>query len=335
MSDFLRELPKVQLHCHLEGTLRAPTFIELARRRGVPLTYRAARDQSVDESGYHFADFQAFLLTFAAVSRSLAAPDDYFRLAREYVEDALAQNVMHAEVFISPSVWQFFHPDIDVRACLEAIRDGLEPARHHDVEIALIVDLTRNFGPQKAMATANLATQLTDLGVVGIGLGGDEANFPAAHFEEAFQYARAQGLHCVAHAGEASGPQSIWSAIDVLKAERIGHGVRAIEDPALLDALKARGIALEVCPTSNFLTGVVPRGHGHPLTELDAAGCTVTIDADDPAMFDTTLSREYEFVCGLAGDEALVRFIRNAIDAAFAGTQRKAALHAKLSKVSA
>jgi len=340
-AEFLRTLPKVQLHCHLEGTLRASSFIDIARRRGVALTYHPhGRDdasfadrrgaKSVDRSGYHFPDFQAFLLTFAAVSRSLAQPDDYFRLAREYAEDALAQNVVHAELFISPSVWQFFHPQIDVRQCMDAIDAGFAPARARDVEINLIADLTRNFGPQSALQTAKLAESLTDLGVIGVGLGGDEVRFPAELFEDVFAYARAQGLHCVAHAGEAAGPASVWAVIDVLKAERIGHGVRSIEDPLLVKTLAERRIPLEVCPASNFLTGAASRDRPPPLVGLDASGCIVTIDADDPPMFDTTLTKEYEYVAGLVGEAALVRFVGNAIDGSFAEVERKRRLHERL-----
>ena len=342
-SDFLRALPKVQLHCHLEGTLRASSFIDLAARRGVPLTYhpKAAErgdfedppgEESVDPSGYHFSDFQAFLLTFAAVSRALAEPEDYFQLAREYIDDALSQNVIHAELFISPSVWQFFHPQIDVRQCVGAIVDGFAPAKKRGIEVKLIADLTRNFGAQSALRTAQLAASLTDHGVIGVGLGGDEARFPPELFADSFAYARAQGLHAVAHAGEAAGPQSVWSAIQVLKAERIGHGVRSMEDPRLVAYLAEHRIPLEVCPSSNFLTGAASHEHPHPFIALDQAGCMVTIDADDPPMFATTLTREYEYVARAAGEEAVARFAAHAIEASFASPERKAVLRRHLAQ---
>jgi adenosine deaminase/aminodeoxyfutalosine deaminase len=281
------------------------------------------------ESVYRFADFQEFLLTFAAVSRALAEPADYARLAAEYVEDARAHNVVHGELFISPSVWQFFHPEIDVRACVRAMREAFDAA-HPDLDVLLIADVTRNFGPDSALQTIRQTLELRDLGVVGIGLGGDEARYPAELFEDVYAFARREGLHAVAHAGEAAGAQSVRAAVEVLGAERIGHGIRAIEDPQVVDLLARERIPLEVCPTSNMLTGAAPRDRAHPLVHLDAAGCIVTIDADDPALFGTTISEEYAYVAEIAGLDAALRFAANAVDASFATPERKAALHRRL-----
>jgi adenosine deaminase len=334
-AEFLRRVPKIQLHCHLEGTLRATTFIDLAQRHGVALRYdprakEGGREQPVDanpDTVYRFESFQQFLMTFAAVSRSLAEPADYGRLAAEYVEDALAQNVVYAELFISPSVWQFFHPQIDVRACVSRMREAFDAAAPR-LEVALIADLTRNFGVESGMQSIRLASGLQDLGVLGIGLGGDEVRYPAELFEEVFASARREGLHTVAHAGEAAGAHSVRAAVEVLGAERIGHGVRALEDPAVVGTLAKSRVPLEVCPTSNFLTGAAKREEPHPLVDLDAAGCVVTIDADDPALFSTTLTDEYAYVAQLAGPQTLLRFVHNAVDASFADPARKAELHA-------
>ena len=334
-------IPKVHLHCHLEGTLRAKTFVELAAKHGVPLRYRPASSEGgafVDEppervdpaNPYRFENFAEFLLAFAAASRALAEPDDYARLASEFVEDALAQHVMYGELFVSPSVWTFFNKDLDVRACFEAIVERLRAARSQ-ATFKLIVDLTRNFGAERAMRTAHLAAGLMDLDVVGVGLGGDEARFPPELFEEAFAFARAQGLRCVAHAGEAAGARSVRAAIDVLKAERIGHGIAAIHDPALVADLAQRRIALEICPTSNVLTGAALRDRD-AFAAFDEADCRVTIDADDPAMFGTSIEREYALVESVAGSEALERFVRNAIDASFADSAAKATMHAAVSR---
>ena len=333
-------LPKVHLHCHLEGTLRATTFVELAAKHGVATTYRPARDEASEptsvapppiEDVYRFENFGEFLLTFAAVSRSLRDPEDYARLAREFAQDALAQQVMYGELFISPSVWQFFHKDIDLRACVAAIRGALDDAViGTGVRFELIVDLTRNFGVESAMRTARFAAELTDLGVIGIGLGGDEAKYPPELYAEAFDYARSHGLHTVAHAGEAAGAQSVRDAVEVLHAERIGHGVRALEDPAVVRLLADREIALEICPTSNFLTGTASCERPHPILELDAAGCLVTVDADDPALFGTSISAEYDYVAGIAGQLAMARFVSNAIEAAFASEERKTRMRERL-----
>ena len=340
MTDaFLRDVPKIQLHCHLEGTLRPVTFLDLARRHGVALRYRpdgpqemppAADLEGIDpDTLYRFSSWHEFLMTFAAVSRSLAEPSDYGRLAAEYVEDALAQNVAYAELFISPSVWQFFHPDIDVPAVVREMRAAFNAAADR-IEVRFIADVTRNFGAESARETVRMAAELQDLGVIGVGLGGDEAHYPAELFADVFAFARARGFHTVAHAGEAAGAQSVRAAVEILQAERIGHGVRAIEDRTVVATLVDRRIPLEVCPTSNMLTGAATPEQPHPFNALDAAGCIITIDADDPALFRTTLTNEYAYVEKVAGRRSLLRFIANAIDASFADPARKAALHSRL-----
>jgi adenosine deaminase len=318
----LAALAKVQLHCHLEGTVRAETFRALARKYGVDLGERADPART-----YAFDTFGEFLLLFAKVSETLRAPEDFGRIARDYAIDAAAQGVAYAEVFISPSVWSFFHRELDVRATVEAIRAALdETGGPLGLEVALIADLTRNFGAERAEISARQAVALRDLGVIGVGLGGDEARYPPELYERAYAVARDGGLHGVVHAGEAAGPQSVRAAVEVLRAERIGHGVRAIEDPAVVALLVERAIPLEICPTSNRLTGAAPAGAVHPLGELDAAGCIVTIDADDPALFGTTLLDEYGYVAETFGEDAVLRFARNAIDASFAPAAVKARL---------
>ncbi|HTW83154.1 MAG TPA: adenosine deaminase [Candidatus Sulfotelmatobacter sp.] len=319
----LLALPKVQLHCHLEGTVRAETFRALAAKYGVDLGERADPART-----YAFTTFREFLLLFARVAQVLRAPDDFARIARDYVVDAAAQGVRYAEVFISPSVWTYFHHELDVRATVEAMRAALdEHGAPLGIEVALIADLTRNFGVERAEEWAARAIGLRDLGVIGVGLGGDEANWPPELYERAYAIAREGGLHGVVHAGEAAGPESVRNAVEVLRAERIGHGVRAIEDPAVVALLAERRVPLEVCPTSNRLTGAAPADTAHPLGALDAAGCVITIDADDPALFGTTLLDEYGFVADRFGEEALLRFVRNAIDASFAPAPTKARLH--------
>jgi adenosine deaminase len=385
-TSLAARIPKIHLHCHLEGSLRAATFLEFADKHGVPLRYRPERlDESSfdipnssvparsavlseaarpsrrvrmtrDKGGtprgevaatthnaaprnevattsrgdpYRFEGLKEFLYLFAAVSRSLRNPDDYARLAREFVEDALAQNVIYGELFVSPSVWTFFNPDLDVRATMECIAAELRAARPRAI-FRLLPDLTRNFGSESAMATARAMAGMTDVDVIGISLGGDEARFPAKLFADVFDYARAQGLRCVAHAGESGQVQSVRDAVELLGAERIGHGIAALEDPVTIDLLAGRRIPLEICPTSNRLTGVTLPGHVHPHHDFDRAGCIVTIDCDDPAIFGTTLELEYELVQETAGEGALTRYVRNAIDASFASVEEKRVMHERL-----
>jgi adenosine deaminase len=329
----IASLPKIHLHCHLEGTLRAATFVELTRRYGLSTRYQLGGAEmpgpSDPDQVYQFANFGEFLAIFAAAGRALAQPDDYAQLAREFVADALAQNVVYGELFISPSVWAFFHPELDVRATIRDITAELRAAKAHGAEFSLILDVTRNFGAESAMGTTQLAASLAGEGVIGIGLGGDEARFPAELFAGVFAFARANGLHAVAHAGEGDGAHSVRSAI-AIGAERIGHGVRAIEDPATVELLCERAIALEICPTSNLRTGVVAAEAEHPFHRLHANGVTVTIDADDPAMFGTTISREYALVAHEAGLATLQRFIAQAVDASFLEQERKAELRRRV-----
>jgi adenosine deaminase len=328
ISAAVRGLPKVQLHCHLEGTVRADTFRELAARHGV----QSARAAGPSDQTYAFATFREFLLTFAEVCKTLRSPEDFARIARDYVAQALAQNVRYAELFISPSVWTFFHKDLDVHEVVAAMRAALDEGRPKGLEVAFICDLTRNFGVERAQRTAEIAVALAEagLGVVGVGLGGDEANFPAQDYREPFDYARSHGLHCVAHAGEAAGPESVWAAIDVLKAERIGHGVRSMEDPHLVEALARRRIPLELCPTSNRLTGAVPADQVHPIGAFADAGVLCAIDADDPELFSTTLCDEYALAEKWLGWSGLVARAHDAVTASFLPVATKIALSSEI-----
>jgi len=326
-ADIVR-LPKVQLHCHLEGTLHRERFRELALHHGVDIGVRGSAPIGAT---YQFNDFAEFLLLFRDVASVLRQPADFAALASDYAADAAAQNVRYAEIFVSPSVWTWFHHGIDVEATFEAMRAALDAAYvTRGVEVAFICDLTRNFGSDRALQTARLGVAMQKYGVIGVGLGGDEAKWPPELFADAFAFAREHGLRTVAHAGEAAGAQSVRSAVEVLGAERIGHGVRAIEDLAVVELLAQRRVALEICPTSNRLTGAAPAHLPHPMGALDAAGVMVTIDADDPALFGTTLVDEYLEVEQTLGSDAVYRFAANAIDAAFAPAARKTRLHAEL-----
>ncbi|TAM57702.1 adenosine deaminase [bacterium] len=329
MLESLRTLPKVQLHVHLEGTISPELLLALARRHGIDLKERAGLAPA---DLYRFKDFQEFLYLFRDVCQALKEPDDYGVLAASYARAAAAQGVCYAEVFISPSVWTWFHRQIDVRAVVEAIHDAFESERRRSgFEARLIADVTRNFGPARALKTITLVEGLMDLGIIGIGLGGDERNYPARDFGDAFAKARSVGLHTVAHAGEAQAAWSIREALEI-GAERIGHGCAAADDAEVTALLAERNVCVEACPTSNALTGAWRAGEPHPLLSLDRAGVPIAIDSDDPALFSTTLLTEYARVAEMAGLDSVRRFARNAVVHSFAAGETKRELLARIDR---
>jgi adenosine deaminase/aminodeoxyfutalosine deaminase len=282
MDDFVSALPKAELHLHLEGSVEPETLHEL--------------DPTRDFSGlYQYPDFDAFLRTFGVVGKLLRRPDDYALITRRLLERLAAQNVRYAEIIVAAGVvlWkeQEFTPIFD------AIRGA---AAGSPVEVRWILDAVRQFGPQHTMRVAELAAERRDQGVVALGIGGSEERGPAAWFHDAFAFAKSAGLHLLAHAGESMGPESIWAALD-LGAERIGHGIAAAADPALMRHLRDRNIPLEICITSNLVTGVVRRLDDHPVRRLYDAGVPITLNTDDPAMFRCTLDGEYRLAASHFG----------------------------------
>ena len=308
-------IPKAEIHLHLEGAIRPATVIDLAFENGLDFPYAAAAEL---ERALDFDDFLQFLAMFQVVNRCLAKPSDFERIARELVEDLAAQNVVYAEVRYSP-----MHPMLrgmrfaDVTAAvLEGLRQG---ASDTGLDLALICGLTRQW--DGCLDTTKLAIEWAGRGIDAIDIGGDEAGFPAASFVDVYRAARQGGLQLTAHAGEASGPESVWQAVELLGVKRIGHGIRAIEDPRLVDFLRETGVTLEVCPTSNVKTGIVPDFGHHPLRRLYDAGVRVTLNSDDPAMFQTNIAHEYEVAARELGftEPELLQLTRNAIEAGFRG----------------
>ena len=278
MDDFLLELPKAELHLHLEGSVEPETLRELDP------------DTPLEElrSLYSYADFDAFLRTFGAVGKRLRTPEDYALVTRRLLERLASQNVRYAEIIVAAGVvlWkgQDFAPIFDA---IHAAAAG------SPVQVRWILDAVRQFGVEPAMQVVELAAARRDRGVVAFGIGGSEDRGPAEWFTEVFAAARCAGLRLTAHAGEGTSPQSVWAALE-LGAERIGHGISAVDDPVLLRHLRDRGIPLEVCITSNLITGVVKRIEEHPVRKLFDAGVPITLATDDPAMFRCTLVGEYE-----------------------------------------
>ncbi len=277
MADFLLEMPKAELHLHLEGSVEPETLHELDPATPIE-DFRAM---------YAYADFDAFLKAFGGVGKRLRSPEDYALITRRLLERLAAQNVRYAEIILAAGVvlWkgQEFAPIYD------AVRQA---ALSSPVEVRWILDAVRQFGVDPAMQVAEWAAERASDGVVALGIGGSEDRGPAGWFTEVFRFARNAGLHLTAHAGEGTSPQSVWDALE-LGAERIGHGISAIEDPVLLRHLRDRDIPLEISITSNLVTGVVKRLEDHPVRRLFDAGVPIVLNTDDPAMFHCTLMGEY------------------------------------------
>jgi aminodeoxyfutalosine deaminase len=281
--------PKIELHVHLEGTVRPDTLRAIAKRNDYPLPDDL-------ESLYRFRDFTHFLEVFELCAHSLKRYDDFRQIVVEYAAEAKEHGAVYLEGIFAPGLWR----DLDTDEVFSGFCDGAAEARElHGVDVRLTPDIPRVYGIEDALTTARYAVKYHDRGVVGIGLGGPEDGHPPEPFAEAFALAREGGVASVPHAGEAVGADSVRGALEALKADRIRHGIRAVEDSGLVTELVGRGIVLDVCPLSNLRTGVVRSLVEHPLPQLVAAGVRCSISTDDPAMFDTDLTRDYEAAASL------------------------------------
>ena len=277
--------PRAELHLHLEGSIEPETVCEI----DPSLTVSEVR------AHYRFSDFRGFIQSYIWINSQLKEPEHYAIAARRCLERLHAQGVRYAEINLSAGVvlWkgQELAPMFDAAA---------RAAAESPVEVRWILDAVRQFGPEQGMRVAALAVDRVERGVVGFGIGGDEARGSAREFREVFEFARSGGLAILPHAGETVGPESVWAALEC-GAQRIGHGFRSIEDPVLVRHLAERQIPLEICLTSNVRTGAVACLEEHPLRRLCDAGVPITLNTDDPAMFETTLTREFELARGVFG----------------------------------
>lgn len=323
-SSFIRRLPKAELHLHLEGTVTPETLVELSRRHdGTPL------DRAQAEALYRYTDFTGFLMAFKAVSEHLRTAEDYELITWRMLERLAAQGVVHAEVYVSVGVVYYWR-----RCAFEPLFEGMERARvRAEQELGLsvywIFDAVRHFGAEEAARVFHKAAEMRAAfpSIIGIGIGGDERRTGTEPFRELYAEARDAGLRLTAHAGETMGPESIWGALNI-GAERLGHALSAAYDPELMEMLAERQVPLEICVTSNLRTGCCAHIGDHPLRRYFDAGLMVTLNSDDPALFQSDLAGEYRNAGEHFGmtEEHLRELASNSIEASFLPAERKVTL---------
>jgi aminodeoxyfutalosine deaminase len=316
-SAFISSLPKAELHLHLEGSVSTETLVELRKKHGKKSSLSEA------ETLYQYQDFNCFLMAFKTVTEDLQTPEDYELITYRLMEQLKAEKVVHAEVYVSVGVCLWRKQDFD--AIFEGLERGRERGeREFGVSLLWIFDAVRQFGPGAAQDVFGLAAKFRDRSVIGVGIGGDEQKSPPELFREAYADAADHGLRLTAHAGETAGPESIWGALN-LGAERVGHGLTAQQDPELIEELATRQIPVEICLTSKLRTGCCGKISEHPVRRYFDQGLMLTLNTDDPAMFSTTLTREYELAQTEFGftDEHLRELARNSFEASFLPPEKK------------
>jgi adenosine deaminase len=316
-------VPKIELHVHLEGAIPYDALFALIQKYGGD---SSVPDVSALARRFEYKGFPQFIEAWSWKNQFLREYEDFTHIAELTARDMAVQSIRYAEVFFSPSL--FIRHGLAVQEVARAVRAGL--LRVPEIEIALVADLVRDYGAESEMLTLEQLKEVKEHGIVGIGIGGSEHEYPPAPFKELYAKARAAGFHVNAHAGEAAGAQSIWDAVRELGVERIGHGTRAWEDPELVEYLIAHRIPLEMCPISNVRTGVVRSLREHPVRHYFRAGMVVTVNTDDPKMFQTRLADEYRLLereCGFSRSD-IRELILSAIRSAWLPEDRKTSLMA-------
>ncbi len=297
--DWFDRVPKAEIHLHLEGAIPLEALYELVQKYGGD---PAAQDLNALRRVFEYRDFWHFIEVWIWKNRFFREYEDFTFAAEAAARDWTSQNIRYVEAFFSPP--DFERQGLKSQRIAEAIRAGC--ARVPEVEVALVADLVRDSGPEQADITLSEINEVRSLGVIGIGIGGSELEYPPEMFVQVFERARRLGFHTSAHAGEAAGAASVWGAVLSLGVDRIGHGTRAREDPDLLDFLAERRVPLEMCPISNLRTGVVTAMTDHPIRDYFDRGLIVTVNTDDPSMFGNSLAQEYrclESELGFSRDE--------------------------------
>jgi adenosine deaminase len=318
LPESVASLPKAELHLHLEGSIQPSTVCALTARHGAAITEQEVRRR------YAYQNFAEFLETFKWVTSFLCDPQDYALITGDLAEQLLSQRIRYAEVTISIGVMLLRKQRPESN--FEAMQAAAEPFESRGLRMNWIFDAVRQFGAEAASRVVEAAKQCASKSIVAFGIGGDELSVPTIELRPVYDQAAAVGLHRLIHAGEIGGPEKIREAVELLGAERIGHGIAAIHDPALMDLLADRRIPLEICPQSNIRTGALARQlrrtvagiEDHPLAKLFRHGIPIALSTDDPAMFHTTLLQEYEHAHQLGMTEnELLRLAQMSFDFAF------------------
>jgi adenosine deaminase len=324
IDQFIRLMPKVELHVHLEGAIKPSTLLILAQRNNVSLP---ANSLSALQDWYRFSDFDHFIEVYFAICNCIRTPQDFELITAEFLKTQAEQNIKYSEVIFTPFT---HHAHVPFDQQLAAINHArMQAEAKLGVQMALVPDISRHIRPaQASIQIAHWAADNRQNSIYALGLGGPEIGNPPELFKAAFQHAKTAGLASLPHAGETQGPPSIWGALNALSADRIGHGIRCLEDPELVRYLRRNQIPLDVCPSSNVRLGVVPSLAQHPLPKLLDEGLLVTINSDDPPMFDTSLTDEYHRIVEAFGFDThdIIRFVINGIRASLLPPMQKRAL---------
>lgn len=333
-KGFYKSLPKVELHRHLEGSLRLSTMLDIASTHKLDLPYDnelkfSSLVQVVNNDPFNF---QNFLSKFATLRKFYQSPEAIRRIARETIIDAAADNIRYLELRFTPVALTRIK-DFPMSEAIDwVIEEVAEASNQFGVKTQLIASVNRHESVKLAEEVMQLAVDRIEKGIVGLDLAGSEAEYPGEEFEPVFSQAKESGLKITIHAGEWGGPEIIKMAIDTLMAERIGHGVRVMEDAGVIDLAKERRVAFEVCPTSNYQSGVVTNLNKHPLPGMISSGLICTVNTDDPGISRIELSDEYQISCEILGvsENGLSLLIQNAIDASFLTGMDKKLLSEKI-----
>lgn len=323
--SWLKRIPKVELHLHLEGAIPYETLWNLVQKyQGNVASLEELKQRFV------YRDFPHFIETWIWKNQFLREYEDFQLIAESVARDLLQQNIYYAEIFFSPS--DFAKYGLDLQKLIDAVHQGLQ--RVPEIKIHLVIDLVRDYGPKQAQQTLQKIQEMKQYSILGVGIGGSEQMFPPEPFAEVYENARNMGFFTSAHAGEAAGSESVWGAVRSLKVDRIGHGTRVFEDPKLLQYLVETQIPIEMCPISNVRTGVVASFEAHPIRQYMERGLFITVNTDDPKMFGNSMLDEFTLLlekqqCSLVD---IQQFILNGIQASWLSSSAKKELATRFQK---